>query len=182
MSNWSPPTITTDRLVIRPMTVGDLKDVHLFTSAYSAQRYGNWLGGTDAASVARYMADTIARYGRPPRCDLGVTFDRQLIGGLAFRQVWLSPPAMEVGWCCIRTWPARVSLPRPCVPSLEYLAEAFPDVSRFEARVHASDDGARKVLGRLNFRVEGVLRGGVDSDGNSADSSMYGLLRDELDS
>ena len=29
MSNWSPPTITTERLVIRPMTVADLKDVHL---------------------------------------------------------------------------------------------------------------------------------------------------------
>ena len=31
----------------------------------------------------------------------------------------------------------------------------------------------RKVLGRLNFQVEGVLRGGV-IEGNSADSSMYG--------
>ena len=25
MNSWSPPTITTERLVIRPMTVGDLK-------------------------------------------------------------------------------------------------------------------------------------------------------------
>ena len=182
MNSWSPPTITTERLVIRPMTVGDLKAVHLFTSAYSAQRYGNWLGGTDAASVARYMADTIARYGRPPRCDLGVTFDRQLIGGLAFRQVWLSPPAIEVGWVLHPDMAGKGLATEAVRALLEYLAEAFPDVSRFEARVHAADEGARKVLGRLNFQVEGILRGGVDAAGNSADSSMYGLLRNELGS
>ena len=33
MSGWNPPTITTERLVIRPMVVSDLQCVHAFTSA-----------------------------------------------------------------------------------------------------------------------------------------------------
>ena len=44
MNGWNPPRITTKRLVIRPMVVSDLSSVHGFTSAYSAKRYGNWLG------------------------------------------------------------------------------------------------------------------------------------------
>ena len=92
------PTITTDRLVIRPMTVGDLKAVHLFTSAYSAQRYGNSAGG----HRCRLRRSVHGRHDRTlwtsPTVRSGVTFDRQLIGGLAFRQVRVVPPAVEVGW------------------------------------------------------------------------------------
>ena len=39
---------------------------------------------------------------------------------------------------------------------------------------------AKKLKKSLNFQVEGVLRGGLDSEGKAADSSMYGLLREEL--
>ena len=180
MNGWNPPTIKTERLIIRPMQVRDLHAVHGFTSAYTAMRYGNWLGGTDPASVARYMADTVARYGRPPRCDLGVTFENQLIGGVAFRQVWLSPPAMEVGWVLHPDVAGQGLATEALKGLLEYLYEGFEPVSRYEARIRATDDGAAKVLGRLGFSAEGTLRGGVDASGNSADSIMYGMLREEL--
>ena len=180
MNGWSPPKITTERLVIRPMVVSDLGSVHGFTSAYAASRYGNWLGGTDPASVARYMADTVARYGRPPRCDLGVSLDHKLIGGVAFRQVWLSPPAIEIGWVLHPNVGGQGLATESVKALLEYLKAAFEDVTRFEARVHAEDTGAIGVLGRLGFQEEGILRGGTDTDGRSADSKMFGLLRDEL--
>jgi len=180
MSGWNPPKIKTERLVISPMAVSDLQDVHTFTSAYSARRYGNWLGGTDAASVARYVADTIARYGRPPRCDLGITHNHNLIGGVVFRQVWLSPPAMEVGWVLHPDMAGQGFATQALRGMLGYLVQAFGDVSRFEARVHSADVGAQKVLDRLGFQAEGTLRGGVDADGSCADSTMYGMLRAEF--
>ena len=180
MSGWNPPTITTERLVIRPMVVSDLQCVHAFTSAYSARRYGNWLGSNDPASVARYMADTVARYGRPPRRDLGITHDAQLVGGVAFRQVWLSPPAMEVGWVLHPEMTGQGLATEALKATLAYLVAAFDDVARFEARVHAGDNGAIRVLNRLGFAEEGTLRGGIGPDGEPADSKMFGVLRDEV--
>jgi len=180
MNGWNPPRITTERLVIRPMVVSDLSSVHGFTSAYSAKRYGNWLGGTDPASVARYMADTVARYGRPPRCDLGVTLNHQLIGGVAFRQVWLSPPAMEIGWVLHPDLGGQGFATESIRGLIEYLAEAFNEVSRFEARVSSKDEGAKKVLERLGFVGEGTLRGGFEPNGEPTDSIMFGMLRGEL--
>ena len=180
MNGWNPPRITTERLVIRPMVVSDLSSVHGFTSAYSAKRYGNWLGGTDPASVARYMAGTVARYGRPPRCDLGVTLNHQLIGGVAFRQVWLSPPAMEVGWVLHPDLAGQGFATESLKGLIEYLSEAFTEVSRFEARVGSQDQGAKKVLERLGFVSEGTLRGGFDPAGQATDSIMFGMLRGEL--
>ncbi|MGB0639004.1 MAG: GNAT family N-acetyltransferase [Myxococcota bacterium] len=179
-NGWSPPTITTDRLVIRPMSVGDLVAVNGFTTAYPASRYGNWLGDTDPASVARYIADTVARYGRPPRCDLGVIVDHQLIGGIAFRQVWLSPPAMELGWVLHPKLAGQGLASEALKAILEYLTLAFPDLGRFEARVHSADERSQRVLERLGFQAEGTLRGGLDMNGEVADSVMFGMLRDEF--
>jgi aminoglycoside 6'-N-acetyltransferase len=177
---WSPPNIRTDRLLIRPMAVSDLSSVHDYASSYPAERYGSWLGGTDPASVARYIADTVARYGRPPRCDLGITLNNQLVGGLAFRQVWITPPAMEVGWVVHPKVTGQGIAQEALNTLLKHLAIAFPRLSRFEARVHAEDNGARRTLDQLGFQAEGILRGGVGADGEAADGVMYSLLPREL--
>ena len=180
MNGWNPPKITTDRLVIRPMNVDDLMAVHAYASAYPADRYGNWLGGTDPTSVARYIADTVARYGRPPRCDLGITLGRDLVGGVAFRQVWISPPAMELGWVVHPRFSGQGLAQETLRAAIAYLQDAFPRLTRFEARVHSADEGAQRVLERLGFTREGLLRGGIGPDGGSADSVMFGLLRGEV--
>ncbi len=180
MSDWSPPRIRTDRLLIRPMVVDDLSAVHDYASSYPADRYGSWLGGTDPASVARYIADTVARYGRPPRCDLGLILDGRLIGGIAFRQVWIFPPAMEIGWVIHPKVTGRGLAHEGLRALAQHLLLAFPRLSRLEARVHESDSGAKKVLERLGFQAEGILRGGAGANGEPADGIMYSLLRGEL--
>jgi RimJ/RimL family protein N-acetyltransferase len=167
-------------MLIRPMVVKDLLAVHAYASKYPADRSGSWLGGTDPASVARYIADTVARYGRPPRCDLGLVIDGRLVGGIAFRQVWISPPAMEIGWV-IHPDVTGAGMAQEALRALaQHLLIAFPRLSRLEARVLGADRGAVRVLERLGFQAEGVLRGGVGAGGEAADGVMYSLLRGEL--
>src|SRR5688500_3435855 len=97
-SIWLPPTLKTERLLIRPFTATDFGAFRAYSEGQPATEYGSWLGGAGPKDAARYLVDTIARYGRPPRTDLGVVFEGQLIGGVAFRQIWLAPPTMELGW------------------------------------------------------------------------------------
>jgi RimJ/RimL family protein N-acetyltransferase len=47
--------------------------------------------------------------------------------------------------------------------------------------VHETDTGARRVLERIGFQAEGVLRGGVGAEGQPADGIMYSLLRGEIE-
>jgi len=186
MSPWVPPTLETERLSIRPLHVTDLAAVQNYVTSYSAERYGIWLGGTDPDSVARYIADTVARYGRPPRCDLGITIRGrdipnlpagQLIGGIAFRQVWINPPAMELGWV-IHPSASGNGLAGEAISALkEHLLETWPTLVRLEARVLASHEGAKKLLERQGFEAEGILRSGVGEDGHPADGVLYSCLR-----
>ncbi len=171
---WIPPTLRTARLVIRPFTIADLESVHAYVRGHDAALYGSWLGGGSSADVARYLADTVARYGRPPRCDLGVTLDGRLVGGVAFRQTWTSPPTFEVGWV-LNPGEAGKGITKEAITALvRHLFEAFPDMARAEARVRLADAAGIRMLEALGFVREGLLRYGA---GAAGDAGFYGLLR-----
>ncbi len=174
MNGWNPPKLTTDRLVIRAFQVEDLEAVHAYARAHPAGVYGSWLGGNGPTDVARYIADTVARYGRPPRMDLGVTMGGRLVGGVAFRQVWISPPALEVGWVLHPTVSGQGVAREAVAALISHVYGVFPEMIRLEARVRLVDAGGIKLLEGLGFEREGVLRYGA---GEAGDAAIYGLLR-----
>ncbi len=154
--NWAPPVLRTERLVIRPFRVEDLDFVHRYAREHDAGAYGSWLGGTTPGDVARYLADTIARYHRPPRCDLGVALNGQLIGGVAFRQVWIAPLALEVGWV-LHPSIAGKGLAREAVSALVQHLTTIEEVVRLEARVRTVDERGARLLNELGFKREGTM-------------------------
>lgn len=176
VSPWMAPVLRTARLAIRPFSVDDLGAVYAYASGHPASGYGSWLGGNAPEDVARYLTDTISRYGRPPRADLGVTLDGQIIGGLGFRQVWISPPTMEIGWVLNPAVAGRGMAREAVGALLDHLFTAFPDMSRAEARVRTTDSRGIHILEGLGFQREGTLRTGAGTDG---DACLYGLLRAE---
>lgn len=175
-STWFPPTLRTERLVIRPFTTSDITSLRAYAQAESADEYGSWLGGEGPADAARYLVDTIARYGRPPRTDLAVTYQNHLVGGVAYRQIWLSPPTMELGWV-IHPAAAGQGLAREAAGALlGWLFDRFPDLHRVEARVRLTDASGIRLLERLGF----VREGGIRHEGGDADGALlYGLLRSD---
>lgn len=179
-STWFPPTLRTERLVIRPFTASDFAALRAYAQAQPAAEYGSWLGGAGPADAARYLVDTIARYGRPPRTDLAVSFENQLIGGVAYRQVWMSPPTMELGWV-IHPASAGKGLAREAVGALvgalfERPEQHEPELHRVEARVRVSDVSGIRLLEGLHFVREGSIR----HERSEADGALlYGLLRSE---
>jgi RimJ/RimL family protein N-acetyltransferase len=87
---------------------------------------------------------------------------------------------MEVGWVLHPDLAGQGFATESLRGLIEYLTEAFSEVSRFEARVGSTDEGAKKVLERLGFIGEGTLRGGFNPAGQRTDSIMFGMLRGEL--
>ncbi|MDP2314932.1 MAG: GNAT family protein [Pseudomonadota bacterium] len=175
-SAWLPPTLRTERLVIRPFTATDFAAFRAYAEGQPATEYGSWLGGASPSDAARYLVDTIARYGRPPRTDLGICFEGQLIGGVAFHQVWLSPPTMELGWVLHPAMAGKGLAREANGALLGWLFERFPELSRVEARVRVSDANGVRLLEKLGFIREGSIR----HERSGADGALqYGLLRSE---
>jgi RimJ/RimL family protein N-acetyltransferase len=174
MDAWLPPTLKTERLTIRPFVAADFDAFRAYADGQPADEYGAWLGGASPEDAARYLVDTIARYGRPPRCDLGVVVDGYLVGGVAFHQVWMSPPTMELGWVLHPAVGGRGLTSEAVGALLGWLFEHFPDLQRVESRVRTTDVRAIRRLETFGFVREGVIR---MPEGSGA--LMYGLLRAE---
>lgn len=176
LARWAPPTLRSERLGLRPFALTDLEAIVAYLRGHDAAVYGSWLGTSAPGEVARYLADTIARYGRPPRCDLGVTLDDRLVGAVAFRQAWVAPPTLEIGWV-FHPEVAGHGYTREAVTTLlRHLFATWPDLARVETRVRLADTGAQRMLEKLGFVREGLLRYGA---GAAGDAAFYGLLRVE---
>lgn len=176
MDRWRPPTLRTGRLVIRPFTATDFAAFRAYAADRSADEYGSWLGGAGPDDAARYLVDTIARYGRPPRCDLGVSYEGQLVGGVAFRQVWISPLTMEIGWVLHPAVGGRGLTSEAVGALLDWLFGNFSELRRAEARVRESDERGIRLLEKLGFVREGVIR---SEPGRAGNALLYGLVRGE---
>ena len=57
---------------------------------------------------------------------------------------------------------------------------ATTGLDRIEAGTEVANVAARRSLGRVGFRAEGVVRGAVVRDGRRRDQLMYGLLRGDF--
>ncbi len=172
---WAPPVLRTRRLVIRPFRVDDLEAVHAYAKDWPPTQYGSWLGGDDPSEAARYIADTVSRYGRPPRADLAVTLDGRLVGGVGWRQVWVAPPQVEVGWVLHPEAAGRGVATEAVSALVDHLYSSSAELLRVEARVAADDRAGVRMLEGLGFQKEGTLRRAA----NAGDGLLFGLLRDE---
>ncbi len=174
--SWSPPTLRTGRVGVRPFTVDDIDAMHAYASSMPGEGYASWLGGNTSAHVARYLTDTVARYGRPPRADLGVTLDGKLVGGVGWRQVWGAPSELEAGWV-IHPEAAGLGVAKEMVQVvLDHLFARFEKLNRVEVRLRADDRAGVRLLEGFGFVLEGTLRHATPEGGNRF---LYGLLRDE---
>lgn len=176
VDQWLPPTLRTGRIVVRPFTVDDLEPMYGYASSTPGERYASWLGGSTPGHVARYLTDTVARYGRPPRADLGVTLDGKLIGGIGWRQVWGAPAQLEAGWV-LHPQAAGQGVAREMVHAvLDHLFWRFENLNRVEVRLRDDDRAGIKLLESFGFLLEGKLRQATPEGG---DRLLYGLLRSE---
>ncbi len=179
---WSPPTLHTRRLTLRALSLADLPAVHAAATSWPDEAPGSWLGASDPARVAGYLAEAVARYGRPPRCDLLLTpldEDDRMVGAVAWRQVWHRPPGVEVGWML---HPDHVTATGEVLSAVVgWLFRTWPSLARAEVRLPASDRAGRAELEALGFRLEGVLRAGAGL-GAAEDGLLFGLVRPDLPS
>lgn len=176
-SPWSPPTLRTRRLTLRPLTLADLPALHAAATGWPGDAPDSWLGATDPARVAGYLAEAVARNGRPPRCDLLVVpndDEARMVGAIAWRQAWPRPPGVEIGWMLHPDLADATGEMLSAV--VDWLLRTWSALVRVEARLPASDHAGQAVLEALGFRLEGVLRAGAGL-GAAEDGHLFGLVR-----
>ena len=181
--DWTPPTLETDRLVLRPIIPADAPAVFLYCSNPAVTRYtlfethqslddARWFAGEFTRS--RYVSREPDPFGMVLKTDPL----RTVVGCLGAH--WASQPnlTMEFGYSLAEPFWGRGLVAEAAGAVLRYVFEEYA-VERVQARVFVGNDASERVLQKLGFTREGVLRSLILRRGRWWDIVMYSLLRAE---
>lgn len=174
--------IVADRVVLRPFSVADARDVHLACSDDLVQRW---------TSVPRPYTEEHARawcLDLAPRIREsgdGIAFavadkvtDRYL-GSVDLKHTNWWTRVTEVGYL-MAPWARGCGVAPEAVLALARWLFAEQSFERLELRAATGNHASRRVAEKAGFTFEGVLRGaGLSRDGR-VDHALYGLLAGDL--
>lgn len=177
-----PPTIhiTTERLLIRPVTATDLDDLLLVNGDEAVTYflpYATWQSRADGEAWLTHTAARTAD-GTGQQLVIERTADQQVIGAILLFRYDEASARLEVGYVLGRqAWHQGYA-----TEALRgVLGRAFTawDIRRVEAEVNPDNRASTALLLRLGFVQEGRLRQRWVAKGRTYDTNIYGCLAAE---
>jgi [ribosomal protein S5]-alanine N-acetyltransferase len=180
--DWTPPTLETERLILRPVTPDDAQAVFDYASNPNVTRFTIFETHRTIDDSRWFVIDNVrSRYSAQEPDPLAITLKSEperMIGALGAH--WVSPPngTMEMGYAIGEPYWGRGIVVEAARALMRFVFTEYA-VERFQARVIAGNDASERVLAKLGFTREGTLRSSLFRRGAWHDLIMYSLLRRE---
>lgn len=181
-----PEQIDTDRLLIRPPRPGDGASINVAVreSFDELKPWMPWAQEIPSAAQSEIFArESAARFARREDLPL-LLFERgtdQLIGASGLHRIDWSVPSFEVGYWCRSSCVGRGYIGE-AVRAICRMAFTSLSARRFEARMDNANERSWRVVERLGFTLEGILRRDTRGpSGEIRDTRVYSIVAlDEL--
>jgi RimJ/RimL family protein N-acetyltransferase len=167
-------------VTLRPASPADaaiLKSWRMESSVGIHQPLGDVTTAQLRAELASHQPETLYRR-RGEKFQWIVNVDREPAGWITLVVTNWDHGLAEFGYALATAYQHR-GLMAPAIEQL--LADLFLNtaVERLEARCSVDNVASRKVLEKLGFRREGLLRGYFRLRGERVDNHLYAMLRDD---
>jgi len=180
--DWTPPTLQTERLLLRPVTPDDAQAVFDYASNPNVTRF-TLFETHQTIDESRWFINDYARsrYSCKEPDPFALVFKAEpnrMIGALGVH--WASQPngTMEMGYAIGEPYWGRGLVVEAAAAVMRFVFTEYA-VERLQARVFVGNDSSERVLQKLGFTREGVLRSLIFRRGAWHDLVVYSLLRQE---
>ncbi len=176
----SMPRLETPRLLLRPLEFSDAPALFAYFSDPEVMRYSGMEPFT-APSHADDFLQVLARLiqeGRALRWAITRKSDRRLLGTLGYHNWHKGYQRAEIGYELAREHWGKGYATEAVAVVVAHGFEAL-GFNRIQAVVIPQNPSSRRVLEKLGFTVEGLLKDYLVSDGRFMDAHMLRLLRSE---
>ena len=174
-----PPTLKTDRLILRPYRLSDAAELRRLIGEYEVARtlatvphpypYGE---------AERFIAGRRAAFGAGKSVELAVTLAAgELIGGIGLR-LNAQHGGAELGYWIGRPFWRRGYATEAAGAMLDY-GFAQLGLRRIAARHFGSNPASGRVMVKIGMKCEGTMRQALLKWGRVEDDVCYGILADE---
>jgi ribosomal-protein-alanine N-acetyltransferase len=183
MTLWQPPLLETPRLRLRPLTAADAPAVFMYASNPRMTAYTLWETHASIDDTLWFVSEyAYSRYANAEPDPLGIIRKDDplgtVIGSVGGFWVSQSNAVMELGYSVAEPYWGRGIAVEASRVLLDYLFEQYP-ITRLQARVFVGNDASERVLQKLGFTREGVLRALLVRRQRTHDIAYYSLLRRE---
>jgi ribosomal-protein-alanine N-acetyltransferase len=181
--DWRPPTLRTDRLVLRPFEEADAEPLFPLAANPVVTRFTLWEHHLTTADTRVFVVDYArSRYAEGVPEPLAVCLRSDPRGWPigAVGVFWASQPnrTMELGYWLGEPFWGKGYAAEACRAVVGHAFAAHAP-ERVQARVIAGNDPSGRVLEKLGFRYEGTLRAALSRRGNQEDVRFYSVLKAE---
>lgn len=172
------PELRSPRLRLREVRADDAPALFAIHSDRRVMRYWSYPAWTELAQAERKVAD-IQRQRREQEMlvwAIADAHDDRLIGTSAVFAMQRGQGRAEIGYSLHPDWQGRGLASEALRLILRHLFDGL-GLRRIEADIDPRNQASCRLVERLGFVREGVLRERWDVNGELADSALYGLLR-----
>ncbi len=177
------PTIETERLTLRRITLNDVDDMYEYSSDNNVTRYLTWSPHPDKAYTHEYINYLQTRYRTGDFFDWGVYFrsERKMIGTCGFTRFDYVNNSAEIGYVLNSNYHGRGIATEASRAAVEFGFKRL-GLNRIECKYIIGNDASRKVMEKNGMKFEGIRREGMLIKGEYRDIGICSILRREYKS
>jgi len=184
--DWTPPTLETDRLILRPVTPADATAVFLYASNPAVTRFTLFETHQTVDDARWFVNDYVrSRYANREPDPFGIVLKadplKTVVGSIGARWASQQNGVMELGFSLAEPYWGRGLVAEAARAVIGFVFAEFA-VERLQAQVFVGNDASERVFQKLGFTREGILRSFVLRRGRWWDVAMYSQLSDEFNS
>lgn len=174
------PTLQTDRLILRKLEYSDQKDIFEYAQNPSVSKYLVWYPHKteiDSLSFLNLVYDCY-NHNKPAPWGISLKERNKIIGTAGFISLDKVNHKAELGFALSEDYWNRGLISEACKIIIKF---GFQDLklNRIEARCMVENLASAKVLEKLGFIFEGIMRKQIFIKEEYWDMKIYSLLRDD---
>ena len=176
------PTLKTERLILRKITVKDVDDVYEYSSDPDTSKYLLWSPHPDRYYTIEYVTYLKTRYRSGDFFDWGI-IDREtnkMIGTCGFTRFEYNHNSAEVGFVLNKKYHGKGIATEAAREVLKFGFENLA-LNRIECKYIVGNNASRRVMDKLSMTFEGIVREGMLVKGTYRDIGVCSLLRKEYE-
>lgn len=179
---FRPPTLTTERLVLRGYEPSDAPGIFAYSSDLETTRFMAWDTARSPTDTLVFLNEVVAASYRRNELDYAIALREEpatIVGGLGLYWRPKEHGVMELGYILRKeSWGRGLMV--EAARALMQHAFATTDVQRIFAPILAPNVKSRRAAEKMRMRLDGVLRSARFFRGQRWDLAIYSMLRGEL--
>lgn len=174
------PTLKTERLLLRPLRVGDCFDMYDYAKRADVTKYLTWSPHDSVEHTKEYLKYIVEHYRLGDFYDWAVVVanEDRMIGTCGFTRFYFQHDAAEIGYVLNPDYHGKGYATEAVTRVLDF---GFDNLllNRIEAKYMVGNDASRRVMEKCGMRFEGVRRGEMLVKGTYRDIGVCAVLRSD---